>query len=216
MLVGDEPPVRWVVAMAEDWREGDGGAELPGFDTDCGMLCFADPAAGPVPDFDEVFEILDTDPPPIAAPLRGSRDATPWLAVESGRGDGTYAAWWGLDASGRPATLELDFQVLWRERKLLARVPIHPLQPGLIPVPAIEAGGAVHVAMGPWPGHTLQIQVRGRASDPTLVGGDGQPLRVHRAQVDADSARAWMFTSPSLLPDPVELRLSLGVEREPL
>lgn len=216
VLLGDEPPVRWELARATDWPPDTPSASR-GFDTDCGMLCFADAGVGPVPDFDEVFEVLETDPPPIAAPLRGTREATPWLAVESGRGDGTYAAWWGLDAEGRPTTLELDFQVLWRQRQLRTTVAFDPLSRG--PVRSAElatAGTTLHVTPGRWPGFTLAVHVVGRGSDPMLIDGSGHPIDAHRAQPSMGDRKTWIFTTPRLLPSPVHLRLSMGTEREPL
>jgi len=107
---------QWVPA---DVETGDSAAPVP-YAVDSGTGCFSDQAG-----FLLFRDRMETDPPFADSVLvlleENRRDAWSWanlgsgdfgvVLFSSGRGEGEFASYWGLDAQGRPAALVTDFNV---------------------------------------------------------------------------------------------------------
>ncbi|GAB1343711.1 DUF4241 domain-containing protein [Gemmatimonas sp.] len=123
---GDGPVAVWEVAMLEGQRPSKSPTDTAAYGVDSGTGSFFSAEAatlgGDVPDFSEMLaDAMDTTYRPTRswASLELDQGAGVPLNVvsfSSGWGDGGYASWWGLDATGAPLLLLTDFAVLDDER----------------------------------------------------------------------------------------------------
>jgi len=124
LKLAERPATRWVVAEPEGGEAEPDDAEedlVAGFDVESGVACLIDAAA-----LAAWRSELNTDPQalrsleqvlrenrrPIWTWARVHAGGAAGVLVTAGFGDGTYAAWWGLDAAGVPVSLVLDFDLL--------------------------------------------------------------------------------------------------------
>ena len=134
----------WAPAFYEGYEPDD--TYVPGFGVDSGTACIADfdaarsvagEAAGDrlLAAFGEAD--VGSDAPVLFHPDMPER----FFACSSGLGDGFYSSFWGLDASGQPAVLLVDFDLLivpiWESFDLE-----FPLKRGRIDAPVLEKTGA--------------------------------------------------------------------------
>lgn len=106
--------VRFSETPPVQWRPADIPAGGHVFGVDAGSACIVDYVAYAAMTRREKADafrrfIAAPRPSAITVPLRG---ADVGIAVESGRGDGSYPAYWGLDANGQDAQLVVDFMVM--------------------------------------------------------------------------------------------------------
>ena len=125
--ISESIPVRWVNALPIGVTTADPvSGEAYGYDVEAGVGCFADVTA--LRAFDECGE--DAMDEAIASMQKNDEKAWTWADIRcgddgenviifsSGDGDGCYASFWGLDATGAPAWLVTDFGlfgVAWRD-----------------------------------------------------------------------------------------------------
>lgn len=120
MKFAEQPAVRWAAAEPEGAEPADDD-EITGFDVESGLACLidagalaawraelgADPAA-----LQSLERVLRENRRPAWTWARVRAAGAAGVLVTAGLGEGTYAAWWGLDAAGERVSLVLDFDLL--------------------------------------------------------------------------------------------------------
>lgn len=120
MKLAERPAVRWIAAEPEG-AEPPEQDEVTGFDVESGIAGLidagalaawraelgADPAA-----LQSLERVLRENRRPVWTWARVRAAGAAGVLVTAGLGEGTYAAWWGLDAAGAQVSLVLDFDLL--------------------------------------------------------------------------------------------------------
>lgn len=125
LRVSEAPVAEWEMARLEGQESVElQTGEFFGYPVDAGVGCFMDAQAAVALDahyesdesFDEaLIDALEANRAQgldYAAVTLDEANGVNLIMVESGWGDGVYASYWGLDASGAPACLVTDFSVL--------------------------------------------------------------------------------------------------------
>lgn len=125
LKLGERPAERWVLAEPESaavQRDGEEEeSDSAGFEVESGIACLMDAAAlaawrAELNTSAEALRSLERvlrenrRPKWTWARVRAANAAG--VLVSAGFGEGTYAAWWGLDAAGQPVSLVLDFDLI--------------------------------------------------------------------------------------------------------
>ena len=130
LKLAERPATRWIVAEPQGAGPAQPDDEVAGFDVESGVACLIDAAAlaawraelDASPDALQSLErVLRENRRPIWTWARVHAGGGAGVLVTAGFGEGTYAAYWGLDAAGTPVSLVLDFDLLdW------AGLPVEP------------------------------------------------------------------------------------------
>lgn len=120
MKLAQRPAVRWIAAEPAGAEPADDD-EVTGFDVESGMACLIDASAlaawrtelGTDPAaLRSLEQVLRENRRPIWTWARVRAGGAAGILVTAGLGEGSYAAYWGLDAAGTPVSLVLDFDLL--------------------------------------------------------------------------------------------------------
>lgn len=121
LKLADRPAVRWVVAAPEGTEPDREDGEEPEFDVESGVACLidagalaawraelaSDPAA-----LQALERVLRENRRPIWTWARVRAAQAAGVLVTAGFGEGSYVAYWGLDAAGERVSLVVDFDLL--------------------------------------------------------------------------------------------------------
>jgi hypothetical protein len=183
LLLRDEPPTRWTLALTGEQRLADlGPGEIYGYGVDGGTGCFVD--AEHAAEFGprlfarlrKAYERANFEP--LIFPLRDE----PAVAVfQSGFGDGFYASYWGLDARGEAVCLVTDFGVLTRPITVTLRFG----EDGGVRPGALEHPALAHVGVA---GRVTRTDAREVAVELTGATAALQGLRLLERRGDAWAA----------------------------
>lgn len=120
LKLAERPAVRWIGADPEGAEPADED-EVTGIDVESGMACLIDAGAlaawrtalstNPA-ELQSLERVLRENRRPNWTWARVRAGGAAGVLITAGLGEGTYAAWWGLDAAGLPVSLVLDFDLL--------------------------------------------------------------------------------------------------------
>jgi Protein of unknown function (DUF4241) len=214
LTLGAGHAVRWEMAT----RAGEDPATLAehnffGFGVDAGTAAFADVA--------EARRLAEAQNDDLTDAMQASYVHT-WshaatlgtpnaVAFSSGFGDGSYCAWWGLDADGAVVALVIDFDILSDPVFAVVTLPRFPSLPlGPIETPETEAAGLVIARIAEVPaletaGPTFEVTTPD--AQLSVVDAQGATLMVNSSRMGG----RWAFTGAGegALPADAGLRIEL-------
>lgn len=152
------PAVRWHAPAQPDQFDTAHGPAA-GYGVDSGTGCFFDAGAVGAVDSDAWLAAMEARQVPTWSWHIAEVGSGNAVLFSTGRGDGIYASYWGLDADGRVVELVTDFELLIGSTFERIELPV-PLPRGTFRHPLLEKHGI-----------TMHVPLLARSS--AIIGGKG-------------------------------------------